>query len=43
MMHYLHIQAQPIINSYGAQMFNQGAYVFLPDEMVRIIDVHSDN
>jgi hypothetical protein len=40
MMHYLHIQAQPIIGNYASIMFNDGAYTFQPDETVPIIDAY---
>jgi hypothetical protein len=43
MLRYLHIQAQPIIYSYAARMFNHGTYTFLPDETFPIIDVNIDD
>jgi hypothetical protein len=43
MTRYLHIQAEPAINSYAAKMFNHGTYAFLPNETVPIIDVNGDD
>jgi hypothetical protein len=43
MMHYLHVQAQPILCNYAARMFNEGNYSFLPDETVPIIDNYDDD
>jgi hypothetical protein len=43
MMHYLYVHAQPILGKYAARIFNEGAYSFLPDETVPIIDVYDDD
>jgi hypothetical protein len=42
MMRYLHGQAQPIVGKFAAQMFNDGAFTFQPDETVPSIDNDAD-
>jgi hypothetical protein len=42
MVRYLHVQAQPIIGNYVANMFNEGTYTFQPDETFPIIDVYDE-
>jgi hypothetical protein len=43
MMHYIHVQAQPILGNYAARMFSEGNYSFLPDETVPIINGYDDD
>jgi hypothetical protein len=42
LMRYLHVQAQPIIERYTANMFNNGKHTFQPDETVPIIDSYAE-
>jgi hypothetical protein len=42
MMRYLHVQAQPIIERYTENMFNNGTYIFQPDETLPIIDNYAE-
>jgi hypothetical protein len=38
MMRYLHLLAQPLVGRFAEVMYNNGAYIFQPDETVPIID-----
>jgi hypothetical protein len=42
MMRYLHVQAPPIVGRFAEVMYNNGAYIFQPDETVPIIDTYDD-